>query len=65
MSNIDVTKLTDFELQEQYRNCVKQLASMKYNMEIVNLFAQIEDEIAKRERIKNGDLQKLGPRDSE
>lgn len=65
MSNIDVTKLTDFELQEQYHNCIKQLANMKYNIEIVNLFAQVEDEIAKRERIKNGNLKKLGPRDSE
>lgn len=65
MSNIDITKLTDFELQEQYHNCIKQLASMKYNIETVNLFAQIEDEIAKRERIKDGNFQKLGPRDSE
>ena len=65
MSDIDITKLTDFELQEQYHNCIKQLASMKYNMDTVNLFARIEDEMAKREKIKNGNFQKLGPRDSE
>ena len=52
----DLKNLTDFQLQEKYKECVKKISNMTANIEVVMLLADIEKELSARG--KDGDIQK-------
>ena len=52
----DLKNLTDFQLQEKYKECVKKISNMTANIEVVMLLADIEKELSARG--KDGNIQK-------